>query len=219
MDFRPLNFALKSETAAALERRADLRLARLLVRAAREDERIVDAAYYPRLDLTLFGRYIPKTDLRQPGSNSVQNTSNLVSSEILAGPGYTWQVIDNGKVRGASLRQQSVREINELQLRKLETSVSQELAGLQNNFRAIAARHDSLSKAVAGRRKKRGRCRKELAAGTRFAARIPQRRNGLARDSRRRPEGGLRTGNDARRMGSRDRPILSILGRHDRKRA
>ena len=57
-------------------------------------------------------------------------------------------MIDNGKVRGASLRQQSVREINELQLRQLETSVTRELAGLQNNFRAITARHDSLSKAV-----------------------------------------------------------------------
>ncbi|HEX5177499.1 MAG TPA: TolC family protein, partial [Chthoniobacteraceae bacterium] len=105
LDFKPLNFPLESETAGALERRADLRLARLLVRAAREDQRIVDAAYYPRLDLTLFGRYIPKTNLRQPGSNSVQNTTNLVSSEVLAGPAYTWRVIDNGKVRGASLRQ------------------------------------------------------------------------------------------------------------------
>ena len=57
-------------------------------------------------------------------------------------------MIDNGKVSGASLRQQSVREINELQLHKLETSVARELAGLENNFRAIAARHDSLSKAV-----------------------------------------------------------------------
>jgi outer membrane protein TolC len=145
LDFKPVNFPLESETSAALERRADLRLARLIVRAAREDERIVDAAYYPRLDLTLFGRYIPKTDLRQPGAPS---TTNLVSSEILGGASCTWRVIDNGKVSGASLRQQSVREMNELQLQKLETSVARELAGLTNNFRAIAARHDSLSKAV-----------------------------------------------------------------------
>lgn len=148
LDFKPVNLSLKSETAAAIERRADLRLARLFVREARQDQRIVDAGFYPRLDLTVFGRYIPKTDLRQPGANSIQNTTNLVSSEILAGPAYTWRVIDNGKVSGASLRQQSVREINELQLQKLETSVARELAGLQNNFKAIAARHESLSKAV-----------------------------------------------------------------------
>jgi outer membrane protein TolC len=141
-----VNFPLESETTAALDRRADLRLARLLVRASREDQRIVNAAFYPRLDLTLFGQYVPRTGLRQPGAPS---TTSLVSSEILPGASYTWRVIDNGKVRGAALRQQSVRELNELQLQKLETSVTRELAGLQNNFRAIAARHESLTKAVA----------------------------------------------------------------------
>ena len=63
LDFKPLNFALESETVAALERRADLRLARLLVRAAREDQRIVDAAYYPRLDLTAFRPIYPEDRL------------------------------------------------------------------------------------------------------------------------------------------------------------
>jgi outer membrane protein TolC len=145
LDFKPVDFPLESETSAALERRADIRLARLIVRAAREDQRIVDAAYYPRLDLTLYGQYVPKTNLRQPGAPS---TTNLVSSEILGGASYTWRVIDNGKVSGAALQQQSVREMNELQLQKLETSVARELAGLTNNFRAIAARHDSLTKAV-----------------------------------------------------------------------
>jgi outer membrane protein TolC len=57
-------------------------------------------------------------------------------------------VIDNGKVSGATMRQRSIRELNELQLKKLETSVAGELAGLQNNFRAIAARHESLTKAA-----------------------------------------------------------------------
>ena len=41
LDFTPVDLSLQNETNAALERRADLRLARLLVRAAREDERIV----------------------------------------------------------------------------------------------------------------------------------------------------------------------------------
>jgi AcrR family transcriptional regulator len=145
LEFQPVSFPLEGETAAALDRRPDLRLARLLVRASREDQRIVNAAFYPRLDLTLYGQYVPKTNLRQPGAPS---TTNLVSSEILGGASYTWRVIDNGKVSGASLQQQSAREMNELQLQKLETSVGRELAGLTNNFRAIAARHDSLSKAV-----------------------------------------------------------------------
>lgn len=148
LDFIPVNFPLASETNAALARRADLRLARLLVRAARDDQRILEAAAYPRVNLDLFGRYIPATNIQQASSGSAQRTDDLVSSEVRAGASYTWRVIDNGKVSGAVLRQRSVREMNELQLSKLEASVSRELAGLQNNLRAIAARHESLTKAV-----------------------------------------------------------------------
>ena len=59
-------------------------------------------------------------------------------------------------VSGAVLRQKSAREINELQLAKLEATVGRELAGLQNNFRAIAARHASLTEAVAALRANAG---------------------------------------------------------------
>ena len=148
LDFSPVNLPLESETTAALGRRADLRLARLFVRAAREDQRISGAGFYPRLDLDLFGRYIPATNIRQASSGSAQRADDLVSSEVRAGASYTWRVLDNGKVSGAVLRQQSIRELNELQLEKLEASVARELAGLQNNFRAIAARHESLTKAA-----------------------------------------------------------------------
>ncbi len=44
-----------------LRRRADMKLARLLVRAAGEDQRIIEAAYYPALDATFSGTYIPVT--------------------------------------------------------------------------------------------------------------------------------------------------------------
>ena len=91
-----MNFPLESETSAALEpARRPPDWPALWSAAAREDQRIVEAAFYPRLDLTLFGRYVPRTNLRQPGAPS---TTNLVSSEILAGAAYTWRVIDNGKV-------------------------------------------------------------------------------------------------------------------------
>ncbi len=131
-----------------LNRRADLKLARLLVRAAREDERIARAGYFPRLDLTVFGRYIPSTKLREASSGSTQRSDDIVSSEISPGASYTWRLLDNGKVAGAALRARSLREINQLQLQKLERSVGRELAALQNNFRALAARHDSLEQAV-----------------------------------------------------------------------
>ncbi|MGI8432526.1 MAG: TolC family protein, partial [Chthoniobacterales bacterium] len=135
-------------TAAALARRADLQLARLLVRASREDERIAATGYYPRLDLTVFARYIPATNLRQASSGSAQRADDIVSSEFSPGVTANWRVIDNGQVGGPVLRARALREINQLQLQKLERGVGRELAALQNNLRAISSRHDSLLKAV-----------------------------------------------------------------------
>lgn len=148
LHFAPMDLSLERETAAALDRRADLRLARLLVRSAREDQRIATAAYYPRLDLTVFGRYIPSTNLREASSGTAQRSDDIVSSEISPGASYTWRVIDNGMTGGAVLRARSLREINQLELQKLERSVGRELATLQNQLRAIDARHDSLMKSV-----------------------------------------------------------------------
>ncbi len=148
VEFVRADFSLPNETAAALERRADLRLARLLVRASGEDERIARAGYYPRLELTVFGRYIPATKVREASSGSTQRSDDIVSSEISPGASSTWRLLDNGKVAGAVVRARALRELNQLQLQKLERSVGRELAALQNNFRAIAARHDSLRQSV-----------------------------------------------------------------------
>src|SRR5262249_19694543 len=46
LSFTPVNIDLNTETAAALDRRTDIKLARLLVRAANEDERVIAAGYY-----------------------------------------------------------------------------------------------------------------------------------------------------------------------------
>ena len=45
----PMRVDVDSETAAAFTARADLKLARLFVRAANEDQRIIAADYYPRV--------------------------------------------------------------------------------------------------------------------------------------------------------------------------
>lgn len=146
--FAQTNLIPEREIAAALKQRSDLRLARLLVRAAQEDLRIIEAGYYPAMNLVASGEYIPVTDIHRGSEGSPRRSDDIVSSEARLGPAYTWRVIDNGKVTGAALRQHAVREINELQLRKLEENVPQELVRLQNNLRAIAARHQSLSLAA-----------------------------------------------------------------------
>jgi outer membrane protein TolC len=143
----PVTLDLDSETAAALERRADLKLARLLVRAANEDQRIIEAGYYPAVAGNVTGEYIPVTGIHRGGSTS--KTQDFISSEIIERAGYTWHVIDNGKVAGAVLRARATREMNELTCRKLETNVGREILRIANNLKAIERRETSLATAEA----------------------------------------------------------------------
>jgi outer membrane protein TolC len=143
LSFAPADVDLNSETAAALERRTDIKLARLLVRAANEDERIIAAGYYPSAAGSVTGDYIPVTGIHREGSTS--RTQDFLGSEIREGAAYTWQVIDNGKVGGAVLRARKAREINEVELRKLEASVGRELLRIHNQLTGIDARHKSFA--------------------------------------------------------------------------
>ncbi|MEP7014804.1 MAG: TolC family protein [Verrucomicrobiota bacterium] len=147
LQFKPMAVDLNSETTAALERRADLKLARLMVRAANEDQRIIEAGYYPLLAANVSGHYIPVTGIHSEGST--RRTDDFISSEIRGGPGYTWRVIDNGKVTGAVRKQRATREINEIALKKLEMNVSRELMRVHNNLESIEARQKSLASATA----------------------------------------------------------------------
>src|SRR5436305_6965005 len=142
LSFAPTDVDLSAETEAALQRRTDIKLARLLIRAANEDERIIAARYYPSAIGSLTGDYIPVSGIHREGSTS--RNQDFVGSEIREGAAYTWQVIDNGKVGGAVLRARSAREINELELKKLEANVGQQLSRIRNQLNGIAERHNAL---------------------------------------------------------------------------
>lgn len=148
LTFAAAGYDLRAETTAALSRRPDLNLARLLIRAAEEDQRIIEAAYYPALDATLSGTYIPVTIQSANGGGS-RRSDDIISSEATAGVAYTWRVVDNGKVGGQVAGTRAVREMNEISLRQLESNVSLELQRIYNNFHAIEERWKSLSAAVA----------------------------------------------------------------------
>src|SRR5256714_69811 len=141
----PIRVDVDSETAAALQRRADLKLARLFVRAANEDERIIAADYYPAVVGSIPGEYVPVTGIHRQGSTS--KTQDFIGSEIKEKAAYTWRVVDNGKVGGAVLRARAAREENELTCKKLEANVSRELSRIANDLQAIDARESSLSTA------------------------------------------------------------------------
>jgi outer membrane protein TolC len=139
---------IQAETANALQHRADLKLARLLVRAADEEKRIVQADYYPSVRAIVSGDYIPVSGIRRGGSGSPSRSDDFISSEIRTGASYRWRIIDNGKVGGAVLRAREAREINEILLRKVEASVPRELNRIAENLRAIEAQHESLTKSA-----------------------------------------------------------------------
>ena len=148
LEFAPFNYDLASETKVALSERADLQLARLLVRAAEEDQRIIEAQYYPALDATISGTFIPVT-IHTSNSGGSASADNTLSSEGAVGVAYTWRVVDNGKVGGQVARQRAIREMNEISLRPLETNTSLELKRISNNLHAIERRWKSLNAAVA----------------------------------------------------------------------
>jgi len=145
LEFVPMQIDVAAETAAALERRADLKLARLFVRAANQDERIIAADYYPAIEGSIHGEWVPVSGIHRQQSTS--KTQDFIGSEIREKAAYTWRVIDNGKVGGAKLRARAAREENELTCRKLESNVSRELSRIANDIQAIAAREKSLASA------------------------------------------------------------------------
>jgi len=142
----PMRVDLDSETAGALRRRADLRLARLFVRAANEDQRIIAADYYPAVTGSINGEYVPVTGIHRQGSTS--RTQDFIGSEIREKAAYTWRVIDNGKVGGEVLRARSAREINELTCRKLEANIPRDLSHIANHLKTTEVRERSLASAA-----------------------------------------------------------------------
>ncbi len=143
-------YAGRMKSTAPCRPRADLKLARLMVRAARDDQRIIEADYYPMIDGIAGGDAIPVSGIHRDSGGSPQASNDTVTSEVRAGGAYTWRVIDNGQVGGAVLHQRAVRETNELQVQKLEVSIPRDLSRLQNDLRTVAARYRSLTQAVDG---------------------------------------------------------------------
>jgi outer membrane protein TolC len=163
LEFVPARIDVDAETAAALQRRPDLKLARLFVRAANEDQRIIAADYYPTIAGGIHGEYVPVTGIHRQGSTS--KTDDFIGSEIREKAGYTWRVVDNGKVGGAVLRTRAAREENELTCTKLESNVSRELSRIANEIDSIAAREKSLASASVAAEESAHTIRENVATG------------------------------------------------------
>ena len=163
LKFVPTRIDVDAETAAALERRVDLKLARLFVRAANEDQRIIAADYYPELVGSIHGEWVPVSGIHRQESTS--KTQDFIGSELREKAAYTWRVVDNGKVGGAVLRARAAREENELTCRKLESNVSRELSRIANDIQAAAAREKSLASASVAAEESAHTVRENVATG------------------------------------------------------
>jgi outer membrane protein len=163
LEFIPIRIDVDAETAAALQRRVDLKLARLFVRAANEDQRIIAADYYPEITGSIHGEWVPITGIHRQGSTS--KTQDFIGSELREKAAYTWRVIDNGKVGGAVLRARAAREQNELTCKKLESNVSRELSRIANDIQAIGARERSLASASTAAEESARTVRENVATG------------------------------------------------------
>ena len=159
----PIRVDLDSETAGALQRRADLRLARLFVRAANEDQRIIAADYYPAVIGSIPAEYVPVTGIHREGSTS--RNQDFIGSEVRERAVYTWRVIDNGKVGGAVLRARSAREINELTCRKLEANIPRDLSHIANYLKTSEVREKSLVSAATAAEESAHAVQENLASG------------------------------------------------------
>ena len=174
LKFLPMEIDVEAETAAALQRRVDLKLARLFVRAANEDERIIAADYYPALTGSIHGEWVPVSGIHRQESTS--KTQDFIGSELREKAAYTWRVIDNGKVGGAVLRARAAREQNELTCRNLEGNVTRELPRIANDIQAIAARERSLASATAAAEESAQTVKENVASGlvSQFEYRVTQ---------------------------------------------
>jgi outer membrane protein TolC len=150
----------------ALQARPDLELARLMVRASVEDQRIMEAAYYPQITATVSGTYIPVSGVRQTqAQGSPRRSDDIISSEIRAGGACTWRVIDNGKVGGAVAQKRAAKEMNEILLHKMEDDASRDLARIRNDLDAVATKQKALGKAAAAAQENSGTVQQNLGAG------------------------------------------------------
>jgi outer membrane protein TolC len=165
LQFAQLDLSASAAAESAIEERADLKLARLLVRAAKQDERIVAAGYYPAISASISGDYIPVSDIRRGSEGSARRSDDIISSEARAGGIFTWRVIDNGRVAGAAAQQKAAREINELVLARLEEEVPRELTRIENNLRALDARQAALLRAVTAAEQTTAAVQNNLAEG------------------------------------------------------
>ncbi|MFA6560853.1 MAG: TolC family protein [Verrucomicrobiia bacterium] len=147
LEYAVLKIDLEKETVQTIQRRPDMALLRELIKAAAEEKRMVQAGYYPFVAMAAFSQYFP-----EPGVFGVRpeivSGQDARQSETRYGATFTWQVMDAGKVRGASSQIESGRQAMEITLQRLEENVPRELRVLARTLETIDARLTALKQSA-----------------------------------------------------------------------
>jgi outer membrane protein TolC len=149
LEYLPVTVDVAAESARAVAQRPDLALLRAWIRAAREDQRMIQSGYFPFVNLVLSSRYVPSSELLNAHSSQAVPGRDQRLTETLFGGALTWRVVDNGAVAGASRRVESGRQALEIYLRKLEENVLREVTVVAGQLERIAAKLAALRATVA----------------------------------------------------------------------
>lgn len=147
LHYEPVTIDLAHESAYALDHRADLKLLKALTAATAADKQTVQAGYFPSVSIIASGLFIPQNILVSKQTSIVPGQDPR-TSDIRAGVALTWQVIDNGRITGASHQLEAVRQEYEIALHKLEQNIPRELTAIEAALRSADANHDALLKSA-----------------------------------------------------------------------
>ena len=143
------NLDLRALTAEALARRPDLAALRAMIGASQEDQRIVQAAYYPLIEARVGGTGVPPQNKARSSANpnALRSIDSNMVNEFRYGVFLAW-VIDNGIVTGQSRSVAATTDGLRITLARAEADVPRDLARIQSILSATTRQRASY--AVAG---------------------------------------------------------------------
>ncbi|MBS0658436.1 MAG: TolC family protein [Verrucomicrobia bacterium] len=131
----------------ALEHRPDLQAARTAVRIAADDQRIVEANWYPLVELRLGGTAVPESRSAQTNPNAIRATDTSAVTEFRYGLGLSWVPFDGGSTIGQARNAAANRAGLEIGLQRAERQVQIDLGLVQARLNAARSRLSSAATA------------------------------------------------------------------------
>jgi outer membrane protein TolC len=149
LEFQDVSLDLRSLTAEALRQRPDLAALRGLVSASVEDQRIIEAGYYPLIEARVGVTGVPPANRSSASSNpnALRSIDSNLVNEFRYGVFLSW-VIDNGVIVGQSRAIGASTDSLRIALARAEADVPRDLARLRATMTANSQRRASY--AVAG---------------------------------------------------------------------